>query len=1797
MASTEEDFPRGGKAKQTTESTVTPVRQPTEVDNLFETHEPKTTTTKKRKGQKPNLLQKAKKLKTNQEDLKLNTVTAVDILQLKSLKVGILLLGCVKEVKDFEVLVNLPGGLLGYLNITNVSDSYTKILTDQLDSNDTEEIFDLCSLFSPGMLVRCTIARLNTTRRGLISIQLSVNPKEVNKSLSSGSLKPGMILSGCVESVEDHGYLVDLGVKGTKAFLPKQAAKDHTDNLKELRVGLYVTCRLDEVKNDGRVVRLSCGHSAVAHGVANADHGWTLTNLLPGLLVKAQIRKVTLHGLIVSFLSSFTGLIDFMHLETEHASTLKEGDYVKACVLYVEPSTHLVGLSLRNHLLRPGTDLELVATERVGEVVHGCKMTALHHLSGAILELPDQTQAFVHRNHMKEPREEFNLNRVMAQSQHICRIMEFSALEQIHFVSLRLSVIHAPLFRGYHDLQPGQVVEGMVTSMGPYGVTVKVTEHVRGLVPQLHLSDIVLKNPEKQYSVGMTVKCRVLSVDPQKKRLILTRKRALMDSTLPLFRAYEDARRGRISHGFIISIKDFGCFVKFYGEVNGLVPRSELATEPVIFPQNTFYVGQVVKAKVLSCDLEKEKLCLSFRAVAGGDTEEPQFDFKVGRLVNTKVLSKAHNGLEVSILPENITAFLPTMHLSDHVSNCPLLWEGIQEGDEISDVVCVSQSKNLLTLTKKPALKSSLAEGGVVATEFSDITVGMQLIGWVKSIMPYGLFVQFPCNLVGLAPKSETSDRFVTDVAVFYQLGQTVAAKVINLDEEKQRFLVSLRASNVSYSGEEAQARLVRGFQERKAVVKMMTGREDSDSLKQLSAVTIGQKMKMMVDEVRPDGSVTFKCDELCSATVLATKEHVQGTLVTAQKCSVVILYVDLVNSQVYVSLLAKLTGKRSELKAGSTHTATVQHVDQDYAVVSLGNTAQLTVIQTTNHLNETFDSAKLTAGKTLPVRVQEASCERLDGLPLVSWEHGATERARSTATSKESKGLYRYGDVVKAVVKSVKPTWVLVTLEHGGTGSVHVSECQENVRLGSFPTSLLMIGSEVTGRVIGGRHGQSHRFLPFSHPNNTYFMPELTLLPSKLKAADTAPVKTKEKSYKVGDKVMCFVSRIFPERRYLEVTIDHTVTGTVEVVSLTTDLKVAQNPEKAFRLGQAVMAQVLVVCPSKLSYISLSLLDVNPLEKGNVVLGVVQKIDPDTGLLVKLPLKAMGTIALEDLSDCFRQKPLEAFHKNQLLRCCIVGKKNDTWQLSTRTTRTNPKMTPAVKDPEIQSLDDLTAGQNIRGYLKNITAQGVLVSLSRSIKACIPFKKVTKCFLARPEDYVKRVPLNTLVTANILSIDVKNQKIELSLLQEDTKKPEIFSGIQGLTGEVKEKLEAVKKTTKRKSESKQGPKEKPAKKQKKKKCNTEDDDSGVEVYFREGEEKEVAKGKPAAVPKPARLPVSAGFSWDMSLSALKPATSVPDDGDSSAGEEDDEEKKTKTQKKSRHEQEVEKREAEKALTKLETELMDPGLRPQSAGGFERLLLSSPDSSLLWLQFMAFHLQATQIEQARAVAERALKTISFREEQEKLNVWVALLNLENLYGTEESLHKVFERALQYCEPMPVYQQLADIYAKSQKTKEAEGLYKTMVKRFRKASAVWLSYGTFLLQQGQSDAANALLQRATNSLPNKESVDLIAKFAKLEFRYGDLERGKTMLDKIVTSYPKRTDLWSVFIDLMIKHGSQTEVRALFDRVIHLSVAVKRIKFFFKRYLEYEKNHGTPESIRAVKEKAMEYVESKGTEAAS
>ena len=105
---------------------------------------------------------------------------------------------------------------------------------------------------------------------------------------------------------------------------------------------------------------------------------------------------------------------------------------------------------------------------------------------------------------------------------------------------------------------------------------------------------------------------------------------------------------------------------------------------------------------------------------------------------------------------------------------------------------------------------------------------------------------------------------------------------------------------------------------------------------------------------------------------------------------------------------------------------------------------------------------------------------------------------------------------------------------------------------------------------------------------------------------------------------------------------------------------------------------------------------------------------------------------------------------------------------------------------------------------------------------------------------------------------------------------------------------------------------------------------------------------------------------------------------------------------------------------------------PESNADFERLLLGSPNSSYLWIQYMSFQIQLSEIEKAREVAQRAFKTINFREDRERLNVWTALLNLENVYGTEQTVENAFKDAVRRNDAKTVYLGLATIFEQSEK---------------------------------------------------------------------------------------------------------------------------------------------------------------------
>lgn len=68
----------------------------------------------------------------------------------------------------------------------------------------------------------------------------------------------------------------------------------------------------------------------------------------------------------------------------------------------------------------------------------------------------------------------------------------------------------------------------------------------------------------------------MLEVDAASKRLLLTHKQTLVESPFPALTDYMDATPGTIFHGVVTSVRDFGCVVRFYNNVRGIIRRSEL---------------------------------------------------------------------------------------------------------------------------------------------------------------------------------------------------------------------------------------------------------------------------------------------------------------------------------------------------------------------------------------------------------------------------------------------------------------------------------------------------------------------------------------------------------------------------------------------------------------------------------------------------------------------------------------------------------------------------------------------------------------------------------------------------------------------------------------------------------------------------------------------------------------------------------------------------------------------------------------------------------------------------------------------------------------------------------------------------------------------------------------------------------------------------------------------------------------------------------------------------------------------
>src|SRR6186713_3549626 len=230
-------------------------------------------------------------------------------------------------------------------------------------------------------------------------------------------------------------------------------------------------------------------------------------------------------------------------------------------------------------------------------------------------------------------------------------------------ISLGMKQLEADPWEGVANKYPvGTKFTGRVTNITDYGAFVELEPGIEGLV---HVSEMswTKKNvhPGKIVSTSQEVEVQILEVDPVKRRISLGLKQTMRN---PWEVIVEKHPPGSTVEGEVKNKTEFGLFLGLDGDVDGMVHLSDLdwkrPGEQVI---EEYKKGDIVKAQVLDVDVEKERISLGVKQLAG-DPMESAGDLKKGSVVTCEVTEVKESGIDVKIVGTDLAAFIKRADLA-----------------------------------------------------------------------------------------------------------------------------------------------------------------------------------------------------------------------------------------------------------------------------------------------------------------------------------------------------------------------------------------------------------------------------------------------------------------------------------------------------------------------------------------------------------------------------------------------------------------------------------------------------------------------------------------------------------------------------------------------------------------------------------------------------------------------------------------------------------------------------------------------------------------------------------------------------------------------------------------------------------------------------------------------------------------------------------------------------------------------------------------------------------------------------
>ncbi|KFK38561.1 hypothetical protein AALP_AA3G129700 [Arabis alpina] len=1692
---------------------------------------------------------------------------------LDSFQLGMVFTANVKSVEDHGYILHfgLPS-VTGFIEISN-------------DGNQE-------SGKKTGQLIQGVVTKIDRERK---IVHLSSDPDSVAKcvtkdlnGMSFDLLIPGMMVNARVQSVLENGILLDFLTyfNGTVDLFHLQNPLSNKSWKDEYNQNKTVNARIMFMDPSSRAVGLTLN----PHLVSNKAPPLHVSS--GGIFDEAKVVRVDKSGLLLELPSkpastpAYVSTYDFAGDEVKKLETkFKEGNRIRVRVLGLK---QMEGLAIGT--LKASAFEGPVFTHSDVKPGMVTKATVISvDTFGAIVQFPGGLKAMCPLRHMSEfeimkPRKKFKVGAELVFRVLGCKSKRITVTYKKTLVKSKL-----PILSSYTDASEGLVTHGWITKIEKNGCFVRFYNGVQGFVPRFDLGLEPGSDPNSVFHVGEVVKCRVTSAYHGSRKINLSF--MIKQSSVS---EDDSIKLGSIVSGVIDSISPQAVIVrvKSKGVLKGTISAEHLADhhEQAKLMKSHLRPGYELD-KLLVLDIEGNNLALSSKFSLVKLAEELPSELsqlQPNSVVHGYVCNLIENGCFVRFLGR-LTGFAPRSKAIDEPRAD--LSESFFVGQSVrANIADVNQEKSRITLSLKQSSCASvdasfvqeyfLTDEKISNLQSSDITesecswveklsIGSLIKGTIQELNELGVMVNFDNinNVLGFIPQYHMGGATL-------EHGSVVHAVVLDLSREERLVDLSLRPELINKSTKE-----VSNSQSKKKRKRDIS--KELEVHQRVTAVVEIVKEQYLVLSIPEHGytigyaSVSdYNTQKLpvkqfsTGQSVVASVEALQSPLTSGR----LLLLLDSV-SGVSETSRTKRAKKKSSCEVGSVVQAEITEIKPFELRVNFGHgfrgRIHITEVDDGSTNEEPF--AKFRVGQSMSARVVAKPCNT-DVKKSQLWELSvkpATLRDSSELNDMQLGEELEFvaGQCVSGYIYKVDKEWVWLAISRNVTARIFILDTALEARELEEFERRFPIGKAVSGYV-----------LTYNKEKKTLRLVQRQLLVSSKTIANGGDNKTDKVDSTVDDDATLFIhegdilggriSKILPGVGGLRVQIGPYVFGRVHFTEINDSW--VSNPLDGFREGQFVKCKVLEVSSSS---------------KGTVQ--------------IELSLRA----SLDGMSSGYL---LEEFNNNDNI--C----------------------------KRYERIEDLSPNTGVQGYVKNTMSKGCFITLSRTLDAKVLLSNLCDTFIKDPE---KEFPVGKLVTGRVLNVEPLSKRIEVTLKTVnasgqtkseafDLKKFQVGDMISGKIRRVElyglfiaidqtgmvglchkselsddriKDVQAIYKagenvTAKilKLDEEKQrislgmknsyfinGDDVKP-----KSPSEKNDDEASMECDNNDFSFQETSGERPSGA--------SLVLSQVESRASIRPLEVDLEDIEESDLDNNHNHEKLhgadKDEKSKRREKQKDKEEREIKIQAAEGRLLE-NHAPENADEFEKLVRSSPNSSFVWIKYMAFMLSLADIEKARSIAERALRTINIREEEEKLNIWVAYFNLENEHGSppEEAVKKVFERALQYCDKKKVYLALLGVYERTEQYKLADKLLDEMIKKFKQSCKVWLRKVQSSLKQNEEDI-QSIVNRALLCLPRHKHIKFISQTAILEFKCGVAERGRSLFEGVLREYPKRTDLWSVYLDQEIRLGEVDVIRSLFERAISLSLPPKKMKFLFKKYLEYEKSVDDEERVEYVKQRAMEYADS-------